>query len=1129
MPLENLPDVKDTKKLLNKLTPDAPLPFAFAVGAEKIPSILLLHLTKAGKAQFELIKKETGLKEGTFGSARIVDEVLYLDCEKRLAGVRKDVRGYIKANTPMPVKDVRIFVEGVEVVEREEGGSDLPVKPTSNPEGGSPEGKPEMDPEQLKRFVEAFGRFKVQALEVKKNSPQRFPEFVGYLNDLGTAIKSRNFKDCETAMQKAVNFADDALKVDAPSSTGSVSELEKATLVERLKELSTAYKKALPGLDKGEAESIGKEIRELISTSAPGGKVANLTSANYEKALGQVDRLVLRLQQVLARPTDKKDSEQGGQDFTKTYNNLLPRETALGPYARAGIEAQGTKAKRLADGGNLSAAFKEAEVWGGQIDTAEKRVIQLAGQVDARVQQLGLYVGEGIRKLAVEVKKELQGAVTLKGSNALYALDIQLRSAEQAKVRQASLAGKLKTIAPTPESLKWSPNELKNLDKATDKGGLKGHGSEFSAVLKQLNAVNSDPSPKNLDALEKAARAYIAEADKQYDKLSDEKKQLKDQDLKSDLKYKTSEDMLRLVDRHRSIAVAKEQLPKVAPLPWSKQQEEQAVGLEAKLLSLSGGVKQLSQDDGAGASQSFFIKDGSGKNAFLAKPAKGENVPSSDWKPGGGSMREAMLSLVNDSIRDSIGLDFGVAQTSLTVLDGNGMGGSGGLASVQRVVPCNKKFALHVGEQVQKGTVPVAEMQKILLMDLVTLNLDRQPENILVNEDPQTGKSTCTPIDAGFALPNRKAFRQFKGGLAGSAIFSVAKLEDTKLDPSLVEALNKLDPDELARQMREGKQRLESLSPEAKGLLEDESIEMSRRSTLFLKAAASEFTGGEIAYAYTNFFEGILDAKPSEVGRAIQDALVQLRRHNQAKHRLFAKYKDIGPIEDAAKFLGWEHLPGGITSDFERLEKILVAQKVNPVKQKEIDELLKRLGGIKAVPPPKGQSYDSLSVASKLSHLNECVYGSHVKDPVTREAMKNAGAPEARLKTVQQTLMISQGKMWEDIQAKGKDVLSNHVKANPGMVFEQRAFELAGGEKRLADYAREFVPVPKPSNWPKEDPQRTIAMCNYYGSAWEGIKQFDEYQALGGRAMLEKLGIMAGNQTSIHKVIEQMRILLEKE
>lgn len=110
---DKLYDEPTLKKLLKKAAIE-PINFAFGIGDDPSKHVLVMHLKKNPKKLFETIKKEKGLKKGTWGTAQTDDRILILNIEKKAPALPKNVKLFLKTKK-WKQKQASILFHGQEV------------------------------------------------------------------------------------------------------------------------------------------------------------------------------------------------------------------------------------------------------------------------------------------------------------------------------------------------------------------------------------------------------------------------------------------------------------------------------------------------------------------------------------------------------------------------------------------------------------------------------------------------------------------------------------------------------------------------------------------------------------------------------------------------------------------------------------------------------------------------------------------------------------------------------------------------------------------------------------------------------------------------------------------------------
>ncbi len=386
--------------------------------------------------------------------------------------------------------------------------------------------------------------------------------------------------------------------------------------------------------------------------------------------------------------------------------------------------------------------------------------------------------------------------------------------------------------------------------------------------------------------------------------------------------------------------------------------------LVESLLTIPGTCKPPKKK---GQSDSFFINGTDGKPKFIMKPVNGESRFSDAWPEGGGAPRELIVSKFSENIGSKIGLDFGVPKTIGVSLEDDSF--TQGTKSKDRKRVGALQETVKVGDPADAygffenatGKVKSTDVrqlmealneddaQNIAMMDFIMLNGDRQPDNVLLRDPVSNGKgqTRLAPIDAGQALPTVEAFR--RGCLSMSSNTPYDPNTPTNLNDNLLmqlpvaqkkfsqkqlDALNKLDPEEMVKQMKADATEVGKQFPEMKDKVSDESFDLARKSAHFLKAAAKELTMYQISQVYASGFEGIINASnDTELTKAIKDAIAACK-----------EFQDLGGNAEYAK-LG---IPPGLPLQQPELVSIIKQAGGDPnnAKVAHANVLIKRLDGI---------------------------------------------------------------------------------------------------------------------------------------------------------------------------------------
>lgn len=672
-----------------------------------------------------------------------------------------------------------------------------------------------------------------------------------------------------------------------------------------------------------------------------------------------------------------------------------------------------------------------------------------------------------------------------------------------------SLAPNLK-----PDDNSFPKGSTKTIAKDTSRPVL-GSGPLFKQVIKGLEAVEQSTDEKNLTALENAAKAYLADFDKRVAEGQSSGKPFKPDKITT-TKAQTCRDALEKVRKLRVTRDIQDGLQKLSKNPRSPDEEADLNRLKAKMIVESGGGKQLDSTE-SGASESFFLTDPTTKQKnFIFKPSDGEFDAGYGWKKGGGAPREVALSAVNDALKNSIGLDCGVSQTTLvkanspslsTQRNGNNPERVG---AIQNFVPSDKTMT-HKLDSNKPGydktfinQIPPEEIEKVALLDFVTLQMDRQASNLLVQPD-SNGAPRLTPIDAGNAMPSRKAFEASRRMFTNNAVLG----GDEAKKPFSADALKKIDDmDEKAivASMKKANTDMAKVDPESGKAVDDETIEMTRRSVLFLKQAAKVLTKAEIADAYAYQFQNVLDADAKDLDKAIKAAI----KAQQDKAGLIDAVNKFPNNKTVFSDLGWpedEMLPMG-NEDPGRLLDILTNRKPCPTTVKQINEIIAKVGLKNFDTDPNTIPSLRQRLVAVRSKMNNMDNDAVLNDPELDKKAKKVGAeffvlsPKGEKKPMAPITKVDRAREINDYLAtNGDDLLKKRGKSPGKMSFEEKYFEFLGGQDLIEELEKK-------------------GMNPYNGAKIEykisDLKDYREYLALGGDDVYYTLGCPQNKEVTIN-------------
>jgi hypothetical protein len=447
--------------------------------------------------------------------------------------------------------------------------------------------------------------------------------------------------------------------------------------------------------------------------------------------------------------------------------------------------------------------------------------------------------------------------------------------------------------------------------------------AEFKNYLAKLQALEDakagvDPAKRVAPALAgtiigtcqaavAAAQAYLAHYDKD---LSDAQKR----SAESLSRKQHCEEGIKSASQYALAMEIDRAGPPMQDAPWDPVTRMRVAGAQAQFRYEQGNKKLQGLDDdggGKGASDSYWLRSKSiaevgdelrtgnaakGSREFIFKPADGEDAPigmKEHHQQGAGAAKEALASSNAKLFAAQTGIDLGVPETTVVSMGQHALK-NGDLAGAALVGSAQQ---LASGASTEVGDLPndtfrkikPREIQKIALLDIMSLSMDRHGGNIMVDtSDPADPK--LIPIDHGATLPGRQAFSATKARMGGIGLEPVAGPVNTLLkmpsafepfDPDIVAGLDMLRPEAIEADM---KAQLAAMDEVHEGLdasrkVDPDSLSMSKRSLMFLKKAAKLMSPAEVQIALAQHGEALFDAPDDETAinnvadRIIADAL----------------------------------------------------------------------------------------------------------------------------------------------------------------------------------------------------------------------------------------------------------------
>lgn len=671
----------------------------------------------------------------------------------------------------------------------------------------------------------------------------------------------------------------------------------------------------------GEADETAKNVLHGVRllNSAIAGAPASPAEANQE-----VDKWIAamnKLREVVTDPIGRlNDAKRGAADRKKQFAAV--DATQVPALEGALTEMNQDIEKARANLRSLERAAQEAGLVEGLIKTRFSAKGVDKKKVDS-LKKASSAVDKAISPALKEAEKTIAALVALREELARKRAALGKAAAVEDTVR---LTAALKELPPLQDKAALFPAKgVAKWKNATSKGGDKKAARLFAEVTKAWEAAEKSADNSSLTSLENAAAAFLTH----FAELS--------QAGAPEAADATRADKCREAQALARKMRLKNDLDSLPEPPWTEEQATKAKRIEACSLLESGTPAKA--PSAKGESDSFFIKNASGKPAFIFKPKQGENVKEDfGGREGEGVVREVLSSKFNDQIKEMTGVDFGVCPTQIARLESDSFANGEKSKEKSRVGALQQAVA-NEGSLLDKlvedpafaRQVKTEDVQKVALMDFLTLQADRNAGNLLVQE--VDGEKRLVPIDGGFAFPKAELFGKASGGMAsermdfsgpppadengklkarggleGKNALMILPQSEERFSPEMLQSIEAIDPAALAKGLKQSSAEIGESAPELNGLVDDENVENVRRSALFLKKAAPHFTVAELAEIYALDFTRVLAVPAGKVEKEIAAVIAQGRARadfNRTKKEADAEYARLGGDAELVK-LGWD-------------------------------------------------------------------------------------------------------------------------------------------------------------------------------------------------------------------------------
>ena len=295
--------------------------------------------------------------------------------------------------------------------------------------------------------------------------------------------------------------------------------------------------------------------------------------------------------------------------------------------------------------------------------------------------------------------------------------------------------------------------------------------------------------------------------------------------------------------------------------PWDSPKSMQAASLRAQADFMSMDNAPAEVLGGDHVSPAFWVnraaEDGNTAKSFIFKPTSvnsGIGIPS-----GGETAREAAAGRLGDLLKGATGIDLGVPETHVVALPKERFPADAldKVAKTDPLVGSLQQFARTDGDlrsqsQAERNKIPATECQKMVMFDVLALNLDRHSGNLLITRGAD-GKPAITPIDHGQTFPDPgdpSTIGQITTQIGDrfNATLGLPGAHEP-FSKEMLEGIERLDPIALKQAMKNEVGDLEKAFPGTGNTISEASIEMSRRSAMFLKLAAPKMSPASVQVA----------------------------------------------------------------------------------------------------------------------------------------------------------------------------------------------------------------------------------------------------------------------------------------
>ncbi len=445
----------------------------------------------------------------------------------------------------------------------------------------------------------------------------------------------------------------------------------------------------------------------------------------------------------------------------------------------------------------------------------------------------------------------------------------------------------------------------------------KGAGDEFKAYHDQRTAFEAAPerTPEMVAELKAAAQGYI------------DRFELHDRARKRDPKNIAKRDACAATIKELHRFELAQQFEGLGTPPWDSAQSLKAASLRTSLAisTLPPGEQKVDKLGENTASPTFWINsknDRGGKDkTYIFKPGA---TAEDQWgfPDFGEPAREAMAGRVAEMLNTGIGLSLpmpmpetqvvsvgreSLPPDSLEALKPRIGDQDSYVGSVQQFT--RSEGNLKSSSRATRAQIPTRATQEMAILDIVTLNTDRHGGNFLLDTS-EDGEKRLLPIDHGLSFPTRDAaeFLTAKTGTKANALMRLPGAHEA-FSPELQRSIAGLDPDAMAQALKRERETLNQAHPGTGATLSDESIELSRRSSIFLKRAANRLTPAAIQVALAAHHPELFDPALDDDGfNALADRIIgEMEADQEGLKEYFLMSREMqSAVERELKAAGWD-------------------------------------------------------------------------------------------------------------------------------------------------------------------------------------------------------------------------------